>query len=88
MSGASEEANPLSSALIHVARIRAIILGGTRPDGNKSAGQVDLLHLEEAAAYADVFVASDRRFRSFAGQVRELRCEVVSYADWAKVLTS
>jgi hypothetical protein len=72
-----------SSALIHVARIRAVIIGGTSPVGKSSAGQVDLLHLEEAASYADVFVTCDRALRSFAATVRGTRCEVLSYNDWA-----
>ena len=66
-----------SSALIHVARIRAVIIGGTSPVGRSSTGQVDLLHLEEAASYADVFVTCDRALRSFATTVRGLRCEVL-----------
>ena len=76
------------SALIHVARIRAVLVGRTSPTGNKSPGQLDLLHLEEAASYADVFITSDGRLRSFAKDVRELGCEVVSYAEWAATLTA
>jgi hypothetical protein len=76
-----------SSALIHVARIRAVIIGGTSPVGKSSAGQVDLLHLEEAASYADVFVTCDRALRHFAATVRGMRCEVLSFEEWAALLT-
>ncbi len=75
------------SALIHVARIRAVVLGGTSPTGNKSVGQLDLIHLEEAASYADLFVTSDCRLRAFAKEVRGLRCQVLSFDDWAAALT-
>jgi hypothetical protein len=75
------------SASIHVARIHAVIVGRTSPTGRKSAGQVDLLHLDEAASYADVFVTSDRRLRAFAKTVRELRCEVLSFTEWAGGIT-
>jgi hypothetical protein len=76
-----------SSALIHVARIYAVIVGGTSPKGRRSAGQFDLMHLEEAASYANVFVTSDASLRSFAKKVRDLRCEVLSFEDWAARLT-
>jgi hypothetical protein len=75
------------SALIHVARIRAVLIGRTSPTGKKSPGQIDLIHLEEAAAYADVFVTSDGRLRAFAKSVRGLKCEVISFDDWATALT-
>lgn len=74
-------------ALIHVARMRAVIIGGTSPTGKRSANQTDLIHLGEAAPYADVFVAEDRGLRAFAKEVRELGCEVLSFSEWADRLT-
>ncbi len=78
---------PWTSALIHVARIRAVVVGGTSPIGRRSANQIDLVHLEEASAYADVFVCGDRALRAFAGTVPELRCEVLSFEEWGTRLT-
>ena len=74
--------------MIHVARIRVVLVGGTSPAVRKSAGQLDLLHLDEAASYADVFVTCDRRLRAFARDVRELRCLVLSFEEWASRLTA
>lgn len=76
-----------SSAVIHVARMRAVLVGGTSPTGKKSASQIDILHLEEAASYADVFVSSDGRLRAFAGTVPNLACKVISFLDWERELT-
>jgi hypothetical protein len=70
------------SALIHVARIRAVLVERTSPTGNKSTNQLDLMHLEEAASYADVFVCRDRRLRTFSSHVLDLRCEVLSFEQW------
>jgi hypothetical protein len=73
-------------ALIHAARVRAVLIEGTSPAGRKSVSKLDLLHLEEAAAYADVFVTTDRRLRVFAERVCR-RCEVISLDAWAHRLT-
>jgi hypothetical protein len=71
-------------AVVHVARIRAVVLGKTSPKGKKSPGALDLAHLKEAAAYADVFVTHDGSLRAFAEQVvPALRCEVLSFDEWA-----
>jgi hypothetical protein len=72
-----------SSALIHTARIRAVLVARASPTGNKSAGQIDLMHLEDAASYGDFFAAEDGRLRSFAATVPGLRCEVLSFAEWS-----
>jgi hypothetical protein len=74
-------------AIIHTARAYAVIVGGTSPNGNRSPKFVDLTHLGEAAAYADVFVSSDRPLRAFAQTVRGLRCEVLDYKEWAARFT-
>jgi hypothetical protein len=71
-----------ASALAHVARIRAVTIASMSPKGKKSPGQIDLLHLKEAAAYADVFVTSDRRLRALASTVRELPCAVLATEEW------
>jgi hypothetical protein len=76
-----------SSALIHVARIRAVVVAGTSPNGRRSANQMDLLHLKEAATYADSFVCSDVPLREFAKGVPDLGCEVVAFDEWATRLT-
>ena len=75
-----------SRAVTHVARIRAVMVGGTRPAGRKSPGAIDLIHLKEAGAYADVFVTSDRRLRAFAANLYEKRCDVLSFEEWAATL--
>jgi hypothetical protein len=77
-----------ASALIHAARIRAVLVGRTNPAGRRAVGRLDLLHLSEAAAYADVFVTSDRRLRVFAPSVLNLRCEVLSLEAWVARLTA
>jgi hypothetical protein len=71
-----------SHALIHVARVRDVVVLGQRPSSRKATGQLDVVHLQEAAGYADVFVTSDRRLRLFAGRVHGLTCRVLSFADW------
>jgi hypothetical protein len=77
---------PWTSAVIHVARMRAVLIGRTSPTGKKSPGALDLMHLSEAASYADVFVAADRRLRAFARSVVDLLCEVLSFLDWSRRL--
>ncbi len=72
-----------SSALIHTARIRAVLLAGHSPTGNKSMSQIDRLHLVEAASYGDVFVSRDRALRAFARDVQGLWCQVMSFEEWA-----
>jgi hypothetical protein len=75
-----------SVAAIHVARVRSVIVGGTSPTGRRSANQADLLHLEEAASYADVFVTCDGRLKAFAETVSSLRCRVATFNEWSKEL--
>jgi len=78
----------IHSALAH-RRSRVGLVGRTNPAGRKAVSKLDLLHLNEASAYADVFVTSDRRLRAFAKSVQtflELRCEVLSVEDWVQRL--
>lgn len=79
-----------ASAVIHAARVRAVLVGRANPAGRKTVSQLDLLHLDESAAYADVFITSDRRLRAFAHSAKtllHLRCEVLSVEDWVTRLT-
>jgi hypothetical protein len=77
-----------SSAWIHVSRMRAVIVGGASPTGKKSPGPLDLVHLKEAASYADMFVTKDRGLLAFAKDVPGLRCEVLSFDQWARRFTA
>lgn len=63
-----------------------MIIGGTKPGAinSRAPGQLDLIHFEEAASYAQVFVAEDGPLRAFTRNVRGLRCEVLSFAEWAR----
>ncbi len=76
-----------SHALIHTARVRAVMVARVSPTGRRSPKSLDLLHLKEAAAYGDVFVCLDRSLRAFAGTVTDLRCEVLDFEDWAARFT-
>lgn len=71
-----------SCALIHVARLRELLVARQSPTSSKAPNQTDVIHLKEAAAYAEVFVTSDKRLRSFSKKVRELTCEVLSFGEW------
>lgn len=73
-------------AMVHVARMRAVVVGGTSPTGKKSPNQTDLTHLKEAAAYSDGFVTSDHRLRMFAKTIGGLRCEALSLDEWGQAL--
>ena len=88
-SGLDQRALPTSwsSALIHAARVYAVMVSRVSPTGLKSPKSLDLIHLGEAASYGDVFVCSDRRLRIFAATVRDLRCEVLDFDEWASRLT-